>query len=186
MNASAFVKVSKAEFWDFVQAQAEGKFEYERGRIVQQMTGGTHAHAILIQRFTFALMRDLDPSANTVTSQSRGVDTPVTIRYPDAVVERVGSDAKSLATSAPLVLVEVLSPNTEKLDLNVKPQEYTSLPSLLAYIVASQDRPECLVWQRAADGGFADDPARIAGPGAQIVVEGLGLRLELDEIYRGI
>jgi hypothetical protein len=50
MNITAPLKVTKAEFYEFVQAQAEGRFEWERGRIVQQMTGGTFDHTQIAQR----------------------------------------------------------------------------------------------------------------------------------------
>jgi Uma2 family endonuclease len=153
---------------------------------VQQTPGGTQNHAELVVRFLLAASHQLDAAVWLVTSQSRSVDTPITIRYPDVVVEAPRPTGKSLATSEPVIIVEVLSPNTGKLDLNVKPQEYTGLPSLLAYVAASQDRPECRVWQRRADGSFADGPDRIGGPRASITIEALRLSLDLDEIYHGI
>ena len=47
MNITAPLKVTKAEFY---QAQGEGRFEWERGRIVQQMTGGAFDHAQIVGR----------------------------------------------------------------------------------------------------------------------------------------
>lgn len=186
MNITAPLKVTKAEFYEFVQAQAEGRFEWERGRIVQQMTGGTLDHSKLPLRFRDALARQLDEDAWTITLHDRGVETTETIRYPDLVVEPVGADPKSLSTTEPAVIVEVLSKTSEKRDLSAKPAEYTSLPSLHAYIVASQDGPECWVWLRGPDGFFAEASEHVAGRERIIAVASLDVTLPLVEIYRGI
>ncbi|HXF55262.1 MAG TPA: Uma2 family endonuclease [Hyphomicrobiaceae bacterium] len=186
MNASAYLRVDKATFFKFVAAQAEGRFEYEEGRIVQQMTGGTRRHAAIAQRFISILERQLDASRWLVTGHARGVDAGHTVRYADVVVEPARDTWDDLSTDAPVLLVEVLSPSTEHLDLNVKPPEYMSLATLLAYVVASQDGPECWVWQRDAAGAFPERPAEIKGRAAQIEVTRLGLTISLAEVYRGI
>ena len=186
MNITAPLKVTKAEFYEFVQAQAEGRFEWERGRIVQQMTGGTFDHSKLPLRFRDVLVRQLAEDAWAITLHDRGVETTETIRYPDLVVEPVGADPKSLSTLEPSLVVEVLSKTSERRDLGAKPAEYTSLPSLHAYIVASQDGPECWVWLRGADGRFAEAADHIAGRERTIAVVSLGVTLPLAEIYRGI
>lgn len=82
MNVSAHIKVNKATFFRFVTTQAEGRFEYDRGRIVQQMTGGTLAHSIIAQRFISAFERRLDANLWVVTGHSRGVEMPAAVRYP--------------------------------------------------------------------------------------------------------
>ena len=121
-----------------------------------------------------------------MTSQGRGVDTPKTIRYPDIVVEAAGAAGKGLSTDQPRVIVEVLSPSTQELDLNTKPPEYMSLASLEVYIVASQDQPHFWVWLRGPDRQFAELPAEVGGVDRVIDVAALGVSLPLADIYRGI
>jgi Uma2 family endonuclease len=186
MNANAYLKVDKATFFEFVASQAEGRFEYEEGRIVQQMTGGTFAHMRIAQRFVSILERQLDPDAWAVTSHGRGVETAKTVRYPDVVVEALGAGLKGLSTDKPRIIVEVLSPSTQALDLNTKPPEYMSLASLEAYIVASQDLPLCWVWLRGLDRQFGELPEELAGRESMIHVSPLGVNIKLGEIYRGI
>ena len=102
MNASALIKVDKATFFDFIRRQTEGRFEYEGGRIVQQMTGGTLAHSGITQRFISIIERQLDPQKWLVSGHSRGVETAVTVRYPDVVAEKLaGADVKGLSTTVP-------------------------------------------------------------------------------------
>ena len=153
MNANAYVKVDKATFFRFIERQTEGRFEYEDGRIVQQMSGGTLDHMRIVQRFVSALEQQLDPNVWVVTSQGRGVETAKTVRYPDVVVEALGAAGKGLSTERPVVTIEVLSSTTQVLDFNTKPLEYLALEALEVYVVASQDGPECWnleAWPRPA------------------------------------
>ncbi len=184
MNARAGIKVDKATFYRFIERQTEGRFEFDRGSIVQLMSGGTYSHSKLIKRLEVALDRQLDSLEWEVTSQSRGVDTGETVRYPDIVVEAAGADERGLSTGNPMLVIEVLSPSTEEVDLNVKPGEYMSLPSLVAYIVASQTSPRLTVWQRDVGGGFPDAPEFVEGPDAVLLIEALAVDIALAEIYR--
>ena len=186
MNANAIVKVDKATFFRFIERQAEGRYEYDRGRIVQHMNGGTLDHMRITQRFVSGIERRLGLDVWVVTSQGRGVETSETVRYPEVVLEALGGASKGLSTDCPVLLVEVQSPSTKELDLNVKPAEYMSLASLAAYIVASQDTPDCLLWLHDGDGRFPDAPLRIEGRNAVIDIAALGLALPLAEIYQGI
>ena len=85
-----------------------------------------------------------------------------------------------------MLLIEVLSPNSEERDLSVKPAEYLSIASLDTYMVASQDAVLCYVWQRHPDGGFEEAPAKVEGRDQVIQVARLGLAIRLGEVYRGI
>lgn len=186
MNISSHIRIDKAAFFRFVTSQAEGRFEYDRGRIVQQMTGGTLAHSLIVQRFISAFERHLDAHAWAVTGHSRGVETPDTVRYPDVLVEPMTGALKGLSTAMPAAIVEVLSPTTEEMDLNVKLPEYTGIASLQAYIVASQDEARCWLWLRKVDKGMPQLPAEVSGLERAIDIPALGVSILLAEIYRGI
>ena len=109
-------------------------------------------------------------------------------RSPDVVVEPVTEPLGSLATERPAVIVEILSPSTTGTDLNTKPGEYLSIPTLCAYIVAGQDEAAMLLWERGADGCFGDQGREVSGLDSQITITGRGLAitLRLADIYRGI
>ena len=186
MNANAYVKVDKATFFRFIERQTEGRFEYEDGRIVQQMSGGTLDHMRIVQRFVSALEQQLDLNVWVVTSQGRGVETAKTVRYPDVVVEALGAAGKGLSTEKPVVIIEVLSSTTQVLDFNTKPLEYLALEALEVYVVASQDGPECWIWRRGPDRRFPEMPERRAGPDSAIDVATPRVMMPLEAIYRGI
>lgn len=185
MTAQTFIKVDKATFYRFMAQEPGGRYEYVRGRIMQQQAGGTLKHSRIASRFRDALTKQLDP-ARYLALEQRGVDTPETVRYPDVVVEAVGAPDDSLATTAPMVIVEALSPTSEDRDLFVKPVEYLALTSLVAYIVASQDEPACVVWVRDQNGQFPRDGIDIRGLDQVIEVAGLGLSISLGDIYQGL
>ena len=182
---NAFARIDKAAFYDFVQRQRGGRYEYVRGRIVQQMTGGTRGHGLVARRIANIIERQLDQQRWTVL-QDRGVETDVTIRYPDMVVEPADEPNTSLSTQRPRLVVEVLSPSTTATDLDVKPAEYLSLASLDAYIVASQDETACLVWARGSDGSFPTGPTEVSGRNGIITVScgGVTLTIALGDVYQ--
>jgi Uma2 family endonuclease len=186
MNASAFLRIDKAAFYAFVERQTEGRYEFVRGRIVQQMTGGTRDHGLVARRITRVLEDQLDAKSWTVLPE-RGVETAGTIRYPELVVEPADEPRKSLATLRPRIIVEVLSRSSTVTDLEEKPTEYLTLTSLEAYIVASQDEAACLVWARGPDGTFPSEPVEFAGADAvlQLSCGGQNLNVRFADIYRG-
>jgi Uma2 family endonuclease len=98
-----------------------------------------------------------------------------------------GSPGKSYTTRTPVLLAEVLSPSSEAIDLGDKAAEYLELPSLLAYIVLSQDERKAWVWSRASTSApFASGPNVISGAEAVIPIGGLQLELPVADIYAGI
>ncbi len=184
---NTFSKVDRATFLRFAAAHPEQRFELERGRIVQQMTGGTRRHGLVAQRIARAIQEQIDLKAWGVLSD-RGVGVGTSTRYPDVVVEPNDEPLESLETERPVLIVEVLSPSTTGTDLNIKPDEYLSIPSLDAYVVASQDEAAMLVWSRNKDGSFPEAGREVSGQGQSVVITGRSVQiaLQLDSIYDGL
>ncbi len=81
----------------------------------------------------------------------------------------------------------MLSPENVEIDLGDKVAEYLELPSLLAYIVLSQDEPKAWVWARMSTSAqFSAGPKVISGTEAVIRLSGLQLELPMADIYAGI
>ena len=187
MNAPLDLKLDPATFLQWVQGR-EGRYELERGRVVQQMTGGSRNHSIIAGRFVKALTIAMDDAVWNILSGDLAVTLGNTTRFPDVLVERAGGDGKALETSEPVLLVEVLSPSSVARDLNVKVAEYLSLPSLEAYIVASQDEPIVWIWQRSTEGArdFPKQPVEINGRDQAIALSFFGFGIAMEPLYRGI
>lgn len=184
---NAFAKVDKETFLRFAAEHAEERFEFVRGRIVQQMTGGTRDHGVVARRITRQLEDQINPDRWVVLNE-RGVETAETIRYPDIVIEPSDEPGESLATRRPLLIVEVLSKSTAASDLDEKPAEYLGLPSLDVYVIASQDEPAMLVYERRPDGTFAAEPHEVSGAEASLAIKtrAFDVTLRFSDIYRGI
>ena len=182
MNVQLPMHLDKAGFLAWVQGREE-RYELAQGRVVM-VVGASKAHGILVLNLAELLRGQLNRREWTVILDF-GLDTgPDTLRYPDLMVDRAGG-LKSAMTSAPVLLAEVLSPSTARIDFGEKPTEYLRLPSLLAYLVFSQDEPKAWVWLRGQD-GFPRDPHIIAGPGETLQIAALNLRLPLSAIYEDV
>jgi Uma2 family endonuclease len=101
---------------------------------------------------------------------------------PDALVycgEKVPRGV--LEVSNPVIVVEVLSPSTEKMDWGNKPQGYFALPSLFHYLIIDPERAR-LVHHKRGRGG-ATDPHIVTGPRLQL--DPPGLDVDLTEVLAG-
>jgi Uma2 family endonuclease len=183
MNIRPDLRMDKAAFIAWMAAN-EGHYELAGGRVVM-MPRASRAHGMLVMNVASLLREKLDRTQWTVIAEF-GLDAgPQTLRYPDILVDRAGGGAKDYTATAPVLLVEVLSPSTAATDLGDKAAEYLQLPSLLAYIVLSRDQPKAWVWARATT-EFAPGPVVIAKTEAFIRIAALQLELPLAEIYAGI
>ncbi|MGQ0671800.1 MAG: Uma2 family endonuclease [Hyphomicrobium sp.] len=179
--------LSKAEFYRWVVHQPRGRYEFKDGTIVQQMTCATKPHNRIVSNFIGGFRSRLDLDVWSITSSDLAVEIENDVRYPDLVVERLDASGSPLVAEQAVVLVEVLSPSSIGTDMVIKLAEYTSLASLEAYIVASQDEPILWVWQRSAETrAFSPLPAEIKGRDASLEIAALAVSLPLAELYRGI
>lgn len=177
--------VSVEAFLEWVEFE-EGKYEYDRGT-VGMMVKVTQNHAVLGARFVALLTQQLDPERLQVVSEAFAVRVGRSVRFPDVLVQAAGPDGRSLESERPLLIVEVLSPSSIYLDRVIKRDEYLSLPTLGAYLIADPDAPRVTLWERNKVGGaFADHPVTIEGLGGELRLDGLHVTLTLRELYRGI
>jgi Uma2 family endonuclease len=98
---------------------------------------------------------------------------------PDAVVNcgpRLPDDA--VAASSPVVVVEVLSPSTEHIDLADKLADYFRVPSIQHYLIARALRREVIHHRRSG----AEIISRVINIG-DIVLDPPGITIVLADIY---
>ncbi len=176
----------KKSFLHWVQRQEGGRYEFKDGRVVMH-PGSSKRHGQIIGDFVRSFGNRLGPPNWRVIPTEVAVEIGDDIRYPDVLVERMVDDGHQVSTASPVVLVEVLSPSSLGRDLNVKLAEYTSLASLEAYIVASQDEPIVWGWQRDAQSrAFPAKPTEISSRDGTIEISALELSLPLAELFRAI
>jgi len=98
---------------------------------------------------------------------------------PDVMV-RPRDFLKAVVCDDMIVAFEVLSPSTAKRDLRWKRKAYSSLPSLMHYVVIAQDAVEVLTYDRAS--GFGE--RRLTDVREGVDLSALGIRLAVTDIYR--
>ena len=69
--------------------------------------------------------------------------------YPDIMVACHPAEASRYYREHPSIIVEVFSPDTERIDRTEKFAAYTAIPSLESYVLVDQSRVEVTVFQRA-------------------------------------
>jgi Uma2 family endonuclease len=173
--------MSLASFADWIDGQRE-RYELKDGQPVM-MTHVSFNHAITTKRFLFAVERGLANAGLAAVASDFGVIIGEDMRFPDIVVLPAHTPGRALDTREPALVIEVLAPSSIQIDMREKADEYLSLPSLHAYVVASQDEPRVWVWRRGEDGVFPKKPDMIAGNDAMLDIASLGLSIRLGEVY---
>ena len=187
MNARFELNMDKPTFFRWVQDQHE-RYDWVDGKAVMQQ-GSTKHHNRVAAEFLFQLKSQLNRDDWLVFGTDFAVDLGEQVRYPDVMMLKLGGDGHDMSTDEPAVLVEVLSPSSVATDFTIKPPRYMALPSLEAYIVASQDEPRCWIWQRdTAKPGrpFPAEPSVVHGASEKIDIAALGVSIALADIYRGM
>ncbi len=166
----------------------DARYEYWDGAIVC-MSGGSPQHLRIGFNIQSTLVKRLDGRDCFPIHGELPVKTPPIppYRYPDVSVvcgdiiyENIGGI--DVATN-PIVLVEVLSPGTERTDRKEKRLAYQSLPSMIEYLLVSQDELHVVRFTRQGHfwprQDFDDREAVIA-------LASLNCHLTMAEIYQGI
>ena len=102
--------------------------------------------------------------------------------YPD-IMAACGDDEDDNAyyRTNPLLIVEVLSKSTQRIDLNEKLTSYTQIKSLLEYVVVSQDTLFVRVYRRRNNW-----QAETFGAEDNVLLESIDLTIPVTDIYRRV
>ena len=101
---------------------------------------------------------------------------------PDVVVECDQPATRSPEVKEPIVIVEVISPSSERDDTGRKWRGYRLIPSVQHYLVVEQDEPAVTIHTRTGPFSFAEE---LVGEGA-VELTALGVSLTIDEIYENV
>jgi Uma2 family endonuclease len=183
VQAAVRLGLSPDEYLAFERA-SDQKHEYADGEVFA-MAGASRRHSLL----TANVLREL---GNALLDRPCEVHTPdmrvkIASRgryvYPDASVvcgEPVFEDAEVDTLVNPKLVVEVLSDSTEGYDRGDKFMQYRTIPSFTDYVLVSQNAVRVEHFQRRADGRWL---LTIAGPGEKLVLESVGITLDVDRLY---
>ncbi len=165
-------------------AWAEGRperWQFVEGRLVM-MAGASDRHDFVTVNAILALGKRLAGRPCRPHGPDRGVrigrrnfylpDVSVSCRRPDGTFD-----------PNPIVVIEVLSPATERDDRGVKWRNWQTVPTLRHYLLLSQDEPVAELFTRDATGWTY---TRHEGLEARVPLSALDLELPLAELYADV
>jgi Uma2 family endonuclease len=146
------------EFLAWAEAQPQGRYELVNGEVVA-MAPERVRHNLLKLAVARALGDAVKRANLPCTVFTDGVGIVInenTVREPDASVQRGGElNLDSMTLDAPLIVVEVASPSSERHDTHAKLVEYFSVQSIRHYLVVLPEQG-VVVHYRRNDGGAID------------------------------
>lgn len=176
-------KPSIAEYLVWEDAQA-GRSEFFRGEVFA-MVGGRRGHGRVVANLMRHLGNHLDSSPCQVFSENMKVQVgDEAVLYPDVFVtcDKNFSAVDAVFTS-PLLIIEVLSPSTQRYDRSEKFAIYRKLASVREYVLVDPDTRRLEVYRPLSDGSctFFDMSEQ-----ADLVLESINCRIPLNELFKGM
>ncbi|QDT16001.1 Uma2 family endonuclease [Alienimonas californiensis] len=156
---AALPRMTREEYLAFDNAAVRTRYEWVDGK-VRLMTGGTFNHALVGMNLVAILNAALRPlrhqggpslAALGQTMRTRIPDGPY--YYPDAVagpIPPVLEDDGQNTLLDPVLIAEVLSPSTARIDRGEKRREYLRIPTLENYLIVQPNLREVLRLTRDA------------------------------------
>jgi Uma2 family endonuclease len=169
--------LSLDEFLAWERDQPE-KHEY-RGGVIRLMTGASLAHATITMNTAYALRQALRGTGCRPFVSDAKVIAAGSVRYPDIVVTCQPVDGTSDIVPGPVLVVEVISPSTEREDRVRKKFDYFATPSIRQYAIVEQDERLIDLYTRAGE-GWIDE---IVEDDAVLKLSSIGVEVTLDTIY---
>ena len=165
------------------EREVEIRSEYVDG-LVYAMAGASETHNTIAMSFASAIDNALKDGCRVWQSDMKVVVKNKGQRfayYPDIMAAcGENTDDKYVRTN-PVLIVEVLSDSTERTDLKEKFDNYTSIPSLLEYVVVAQDVPLVRLWRRRTS--WERETYRA---GEIFRLESVALDVSVEHIYRRV
>lgn len=171
--------ISEQEYLDG-ELQSDIKHEYIAGE-VYAMTGASANHSRIVTATASLLANHLANTPCEVFSSDMKVKAGQNFFYPDITVDCQNLAGDADFTDAPLIIVEVLSKTTRKIDHTLKRLSYQNLASLEEYVLIEQDFVDVEVCRR---GNHWQSEHYFLGD--EIYLSAIELRLRVESLYERV
>lgn len=190
--------VAYIEMEDYLVLENASRYKHEylagviyavQGDGTRGMAGGTQTHSRLIRNIAFALHKRLlgTPCEALATEMRLRVEAADAVFYPDVLVHcgHTGDPTSTMELNQARLIVEVLSPSTQRFDRGQKLTAYRKLPGLQHIVLLSSLEQAAWVCHRVpADADWSE-----LSPWSRdtvLALEGLGLSVPWGEVYDGV
>jgi Uma2 family endonuclease len=168
-----------------LERESEMRHEYLHGEMFA-MAPPSRFHGILTGNVFGQIWTQLRGRRCEAYQESMRVRTPSGLfAYPDIVAlcgEPKLDETDSLLN--PVLIVEVLSPSTQRYDRETKFGHYRSIPSLTEFVLVAQDRVHVEHFQRQRNDGWL--MTNFDNLAQTLELPSIGCRLDLAEIYERV
>ena len=156
---------------------AETKHEYIDGEVFA-MAGASASHNRLSLNVARKFGNHLEDKPCQPYMSDMKVKVGTKYFYPDVLVECSGLADDSHVTEKPILIVEVLSKSTRRMDETTKRIAYTQIDSLLEYVLIEQDFVDIEIIRRRT--GWQSERFYL---GDSVTFESIALTLTVEDIY---
>lgn len=166
------------------ERESDVRHEYVDGQ-VYAMAGASDRHNRIAGNFFVRLSPHLDGSdCEPFISDMKVMVDPVLYYYPDVVVTCDAPGGDRYTRAAPRLIVEVLSPTTERIDRAEKLHAYRRVESLRECVLVAQDTMLVEIHRRGAGGEWVREI--LTELEDQLTLASVGLTLNLSDVYRNV
>ena len=167
---------------DYLAGERDGQIRHELiGGQAYAMTGASDKHNKICGNLFAELRNALKQKNSPCTAYVNDMKVRVQhdFYYPDIMVVCDSQDKENdYYKTRPIIVVEVLSPTTRRIDKTLKRQAYQSLESLQAYVLVEQNQAEIEVFSR--QNGWRSDYFYL---GDTIAFEAVDVKVAVEDIY---
>lgn len=109
-----------------------------------------------------------------------------TFYYPDVMVACDEKPESAYYREEPILIIEILSPTTERTDRNEKLIVYKNIPTLQEYVIVWQEKMQIEIHRRQTDGTWLTFFYTETDNGTEIELQSINLKITMEEIYRRV
>ena len=176
-------EMSVEEFYIW-QLDQDERYELVDGvpRPLRGMTGASNVHDVILTNGIIELGSRLKNKPCRVATADTALRTKIrTARRPDITVDCALPRTNSYESHQPVVVVEVLSPSTRKIDRYTKLEEYRRHPTIRHILLVDPDRISAKLYSRPEGGEWED--VDLEGREAIIELSAIDVALPLALLY---
>lgn len=173
---------------DYLDGELSSKVKHEYiGGVIHAMAGATNNHNVIAGNAFAGLHARLRGGPcrpfNSDTKVMIHAPTQSRFYYPDAMVVCKSNPGTDSYQESPIVIAEVLSKKTRRIDIGEKKDAYLTIPSLKVYLLIEQETAAVTIYRRGEQ-GFQQEI--VEGMDAVIPLPEIETELPLGELYDGV
>ncbi len=163
------------------EEQQELRYEFD-GIGPVAMAGGTAEHDRISLNLAASLVVRLQGKPCRPCGSNLKVEVMGRVRYPDGYITCSLLVPGATVTSDPVVIFEVLSKGTARVDRMKKNREYRTIASVTHYVMLEQDEIAATVLERSGENWISS----LLGATDTLLLPDLGIEIPLAELYEGL